>query len=52
MRKSGVSAEGDVARQTVALVNLPNRRERELLERTWDQLDHAYLGRWIAELGL
>ncbi len=31
---------------------LQRRDVIQLLERTWDRLDHAYLGRWIPELGL
>ena len=31
---------------------LQRRDVIQMLERTWDQLDHAYLGQWIAELGL
>ena len=31
---------------------LQRRDVVQLLERTWDRLDQAYLGKWIAELGL
>jgi hypothetical protein len=31
---------------------LQRRDVIQMLERTWAQLDHAYLGQWIAELGL
>ena len=31
---------------------LQRRDVSQLLERAWDQLDHAYLEGWIEELGL
>jgi hypothetical protein len=31
---------------------LQRRDVIQLLERTWERLDHAYVQRWISELGL